>query len=251
MRKFRATGLSYSMPAPRTGSIATKPISTRAAVTASTTSPAAGKVTSATGTPRRRASSRDRSTDTPRGSPVAASLVARMGLPKLMAARNVPVGASSATGAGGEGVAQAASMQASTSVMRGRRRFNIRRHVRSESRAGSWAFLTLLACHPLERLALHSSTGKAPECVRARLRACRPDAKAATYKLPSYGAPCWRRGKGCAGGLGRWSRGVHAALNRVHHPGASGPTRDERRGVAWLLSLDSCRRTSYKGWRPS
>ena len=49
-----------------------------------------------------------RHTDTPRGWP-ALSLLAKMGLPKLMAARSLPVGASSAVGGGAEGVAQAAS----------------------------------------------------------------------------------------------------------------------------------------------
>src|SRR5258707_1340852 len=85
------------MSAPRTGSMATKATSQALDLTASTTLPAAAKVTSSTETPNRRASSRDRSTDTPRGSPVTGSLVARTGLPKLIAARNVPDGASSAT----------------------------------------------------------------------------------------------------------------------------------------------------------
>src|SRR3954462_4156958 len=41
---------------------------------------------------------RARSTDTPRGSPGAGSRVARIGLPKLIAARSLPLGASSVTG---------------------------------------------------------------------------------------------------------------------------------------------------------
>src|SRR5262247_1743076 len=67
---------------------------------ASTTLPAAGNGTISSGTPRRLASSRDRSTDTPRASPLAGSFEARTGLPKLIAARSFPVGASSATCAG-------------------------------------------------------------------------------------------------------------------------------------------------------
>src|SRR5260221_8981977 len=85
------------MSAPRTGSMATKATSQAFDLTASTTLPAALKGTNTRETPNRRASSRDRSTDTPRGSPVTGSLVARTGLPKLIAARNVPDGASSAT----------------------------------------------------------------------------------------------------------------------------------------------------------
>ena len=70
---------------------------TSLAVTASTTLPAAVNVTRSTGTFRRRPSSRARSTDTPTGSPVFASLLARIGLPKLIAARRRPSGASART----------------------------------------------------------------------------------------------------------------------------------------------------------
>src|SRR5574337_1977395 len=57
------------------------------------------------GTPSRRASSRASAADTPRGSPVAGSLWARTGLPKLIAARSLPVGASSLmASAGGVGM---------------------------------------------------------------------------------------------------------------------------------------------------
>ena len=43
----------------------------------------------------------ERSTETPRGSPVAGSFAARIGLPKLIAARSVPVGARSERAAAG------------------------------------------------------------------------------------------------------------------------------------------------------
>src|SRR5207244_2966870 len=68
---------------------------------------------SSTGTPSLRPSSRARSTETPRGSPVGESRVARTGLPTLIAARSLPVGASSAAGGA---KAQAASMAASTTA---------------------------------------------------------------------------------------------------------------------------------------
>src|ERR1700693_5470521 len=50
--------------------------------------------------PKRRASSRARSTEMPHGSPVVASLPASTGLLKLIAARSLPVGARSTTTAG-------------------------------------------------------------------------------------------------------------------------------------------------------
>src|SRR5215475_3241200 len=60
----------------------------------------------------RLASSRARSTETPRASPVAASRVARTGLPKLIAARSLPLGASSATASGVDAGAAAAGVTA-------------------------------------------------------------------------------------------------------------------------------------------
>src|SRR6266576_1489006 len=92
------------MSTARAGSIATKATSHAFALSPSTTLPAASKSTSSTGTPSRRASSRARSTDTPRASPVAASLVARIGLPKLIAARNFPLGARLAAAGDASGV---------------------------------------------------------------------------------------------------------------------------------------------------
>src|SRR6266567_4872172 len=80
------------MSAARTGSTARN--ATSQLPIPSTTLPAAEKVTSPRPTPRRFASSRARSTETPRGSPVVASLPASTGLPKLIAARSVPDGAS-------------------------------------------------------------------------------------------------------------------------------------------------------------
>ena len=80
--------------------MATKARSTWRALTASTTLPAELNGTSSTGRPRRRAASRARSTDTPRGWPSAPRL-ARIGLPKLIAARSLPVEPSSATAAAG------------------------------------------------------------------------------------------------------------------------------------------------------
>src|SRR6476661_892712 len=85
------------MPAARTGSIAMKAISQAPRASASNTLPAASKVTNSIGTPRRLASSRASSADTPRGSPLAGSFCASTTLPKLIAARSLPVGASSAT----------------------------------------------------------------------------------------------------------------------------------------------------------
>ena len=86
-----------AISAPRNGSMAKKPMSATPPVTASTDFVAAGKVTSASGTPSRSASARARSTETPRGAPVSGSVPARIGLPRLMEARRRPVGASSAT----------------------------------------------------------------------------------------------------------------------------------------------------------
>src|SRR5688572_24026226 len=62
---------------------------------ASTTLPAASKTMRCSGTPRRRASSFARSTETPVGSGVPRA--ARTAFPTLMAARNVPLGARSET----------------------------------------------------------------------------------------------------------------------------------------------------------
>ncbi|KAG1248229.1 hypothetical protein G6F65_019734 [Rhizopus arrhizus] len=73
--------------------MAKKPTSACSAATAFTDSPADLNTTSSSVTSRRRASSVARSTDTPPGWPVAGSVLARMGLPRLMDARNAPVGA--------------------------------------------------------------------------------------------------------------------------------------------------------------
>ena len=61
---------------------------------------AAGNVVVSSGTPSRSASACARSTETPRGRPVARSVDARIGLPRLIEARRRPVGASSATSPG-------------------------------------------------------------------------------------------------------------------------------------------------------
>src|SRR3989442_340307 len=79
----------------RSGSIARNATSHAPVLTASTALPAASSPIRSTGTPSRRPSSRVRSTDTPRGSPVAASLCASTGFPKLIAARSRPLGATS------------------------------------------------------------------------------------------------------------------------------------------------------------
>ncbi|CFN75692.1 Uncharacterised protein [Bordetella pertussis] len=79
------------MPAPRAGSMAKNPISASSRVTASTDCPAVSNTRSSMPAFRRRANSRARSTDTPTAWP-AASVPARMGLPRLMAARNLPAG---------------------------------------------------------------------------------------------------------------------------------------------------------------
>src|SRR5215831_8516404 len=106
----------------RCGSIATKAMSHAPVFTASTTRPAAANGTISSGTPRRFASSRDRSTETPRGSPVAGSFEARTGLPKLIAARSLPVGASwdttSGVGLGGSDEQAAASAARRTAIRR-------------------------------------------------------------------------------------------------------------------------------------
>ncbi|MNL18868.1 hypothetical protein D3C87_1400350 [compost metagenome] len=65
--------------------------------TASTEAAAFSNTTSSMPTPRRRANSRARSIDTPTGSPVVASLLARIGLPRLIEARSVPLGAKAVT----------------------------------------------------------------------------------------------------------------------------------------------------------
>src|SRR5207248_7511658 len=85
------------MPAPRTGSIARNAISQTAFASASTTLPAASKVTDSLGTASRLANSRASSDDTPRGSPLAGSFCASTLLPKLIAARSLPLGASVVT----------------------------------------------------------------------------------------------------------------------------------------------------------
>src|SRR5436190_3294508 len=100
------------MPAARTGSPARKAISQAPCAKASNTLPAASKVTNSTGTPRRLARSRASSVDTPRGSPLAGSFCASTTLPKLIAARSLPVGASSVTTLRGIVSAMAPDMQA-------------------------------------------------------------------------------------------------------------------------------------------
>src|SRR5262249_35527236 len=64
---------------------------------ASNTLPAASKVRNSIGAASRLASSRARSAETPRGSPLAGSFCASTILPKLIATRSLPVGASSVT----------------------------------------------------------------------------------------------------------------------------------------------------------
>src|SRR5262252_4589279 len=113
----------WIMSTARSGSIATKAMSHTPLLAASTTLPAAANGTISSGTPRRFASSRDRSTETPRGSPVAGSFEARTGLPKLIAARSLPVGASwdtaSGEGLGGSDAQAAASAATRNSAIRG------------------------------------------------------------------------------------------------------------------------------------
>ena len=83
------------MPCPRTGSMAKKPTSAFSCVTSSTDLPAASTGINFKGNFNWAAKARAKSTDTPTGSPCA-SLRAKMGLPRLMTARKVPVGARSA-----------------------------------------------------------------------------------------------------------------------------------------------------------
>src|SRR5438309_6626794 len=85
------------MPAPRTGSIARNAISQTPFASASTTLPAASKGTNSIATASRLANSRASSDDTPRGSPLAGSFCANTVLPKLIAARSLPLGASVVT----------------------------------------------------------------------------------------------------------------------------------------------------------
>ena len=79
----------------RTGSIATKAMSQLPLPASSNTLPAALYGISSTGTPSRRPSSRARSGVMPLVSPVASSFCASTELPRLIAARSLPVGARS------------------------------------------------------------------------------------------------------------------------------------------------------------
>src|SRR5512146_487677 len=92
---MRTYGSVKAISAPRTGSIAKKPTSAPPSATVSTDFAAAFTTTHSKAVPRRRASSRAMSTDTPYG-PVVLLTPARMGLPTLIVARSVPVGASAA-----------------------------------------------------------------------------------------------------------------------------------------------------------
>src|SRR5688500_12823827 len=83
---------------------------------ASTTLPAASKTMRCSGTPRRRASSFARSTETPVGSGVPRA--ARTALPTLMAARNVPLGARSVTASFGGVDAHPVNSKAITTATR-------------------------------------------------------------------------------------------------------------------------------------
>src|SRR5450830_1544198 len=80
--------------------MAKKPKSAWPSTTASTDLPAVSNTTSAKGTASSRASSVARSTETPHGRPSSPRL-ARMGLPRLMDARSVPVGAKAVRTASG------------------------------------------------------------------------------------------------------------------------------------------------------
>src|SRR5258705_464327 len=80
------------MSAPRSGSIATKAMSQTLDFAAAVTLPAASNGISSTGTPRRPASSRARSTETPCGCPPV-SREASTGLPRLIAAVVIVVAA--------------------------------------------------------------------------------------------------------------------------------------------------------------
>src|SRR5262249_17527133 len=88
-------GALNSISAARTGSIATKAISHSPVLTASKTLPAAGYVTSSTGTPSRRPSWRARSGVMPLASPVAGVDWASTELPRFVAGRRFPGGAGS------------------------------------------------------------------------------------------------------------------------------------------------------------
>ena len=90
------------MPWPRPGSWARKQMSHTPEASASVTLPACSKGTMARGTPSRLASSVASATETPPGVPPGMRC-ASTGLPKLMAARSVPVGASAEGGWGGHG----------------------------------------------------------------------------------------------------------------------------------------------------
>src|SRR4029453_5218122 len=99
-----------SMSFSRAGSDPRKAMSHTPAGAASPITATLSYGTIVTGTPRRLPMSCIRSTATPRDSPVAGSFLARMLLPKLRAARSVPVGARSARIAG---VASAMALDAS------------------------------------------------------------------------------------------------------------------------------------------
>src|SRR5256885_3817108 len=103
-------GAVNAMSPARAGSMARNATSQAPVFAASETFPALSYVTSSIGMPRRRPSSRARSTETPRGSPVAGSFWASTGLPKLIAARSEPLGAISlVSGRTDPAVAQAQS----------------------------------------------------------------------------------------------------------------------------------------------
>ena len=95
--------LKNGIPAPRSGSMAKKPMSACSPRTASTEACAFSNTTSSQPTPKRSAKARARSIDTPAGSP-AALRPARMGLPRLMEARSTPVGVKAWTISVGSGV---------------------------------------------------------------------------------------------------------------------------------------------------
>src|SRR5271166_4295276 len=81
--------------------MARKPTSQLLDCSAPNALPAVANGNSSTGTPRRPASSRAKSTDTPPSAPVAGSCWARTMLPRLIVARRRPVGASSRIAAAG------------------------------------------------------------------------------------------------------------------------------------------------------
>ena len=92
---MRTYGAVKAIPAPRKGSTAKNPMSAFSAVTASTDFPAESKTASSTSTLSQRPNSRAKSIETPTGTPSTPRL-ARMGLPKLMDARSLPVGVNAA-----------------------------------------------------------------------------------------------------------------------------------------------------------